>query len=198
MPVLVLLLARFYLNALLFMAYFWVFAVLAVHNVLYCFSDYVAYIYHFFVALSQFKVLQSGFWGNINFARHESQLKKAKGTGVILANPWIRHFRSLQRKQVVISSTLQEKSTFGSLAVRVSGKMALTSAALASNLEQLPASHSNLSHFDDPVDSSNTGSSRKYFVVFPVLLYFLAYLPLLFFHSCAHSFSCLSCILFSS
>lgn len=124
--------------------------------------------------LFQFKVLQSGCWGNINFARHESQLEKVEGTRVILANPWIRHFRSSQRKQLVISSTLQGKSTFGSLAVSVSGKMALTSAGLASNLEQLPASHSNLRHYDDPVDSSNTGSSRQYFGVFPVLLYFLA------------------------
>ncbi|KAI8549917.1 hypothetical protein RHMOL_Rhmol06G0062400 [Rhododendron molle] len=112
----------------------------------------------------QFKLLQSGCWGNINFARHESQLEKAEGTGVILANPWIRHFRSSQRKQLVISSTLQEKSTFGSLAVRVSGKMALTSAVLASNLEQLPASHSNLRHYDDPVDSSNTEMTGQNFV----------------------------------
>ncbi|KAF7142049.1 hypothetical protein RHSIM_Rhsim06G0050200 [Rhododendron simsii] len=112
----------------------------------------------------QFKVLQSGCWGNINFARHESQLEKAEGTGVILANPWIRHFRSSQRKQLVISSTLQGKSTFGSLAVRVSGKMALTSDALASNLEQLPASHSNLRHYDDTVDSSNTEMTGQNFV----------------------------------
>lgn len=126
-------------------------------------------------------------------------MEKAEGTGVILANPWIRHFRSSQRKQLVISSTLQEKSTFGSLAVRVSGKMALTSAVLASNLEQLPASHSNLRHYDDPVDSSNTGSSQQYFGVFPVLLYFLALSSIYcFFHSRTHAISCLSRILFLS
>jgi len=112
----------------------------------------------------QFKVLQSGCWGNIKFERHESQLEKAEGSGLILADPWIQHFRSSRRKHFVSSSTLQEKTAFGSLAVHVSGKMALTSTALAANLERPPASHSRLCHYDDPVDSSNTEVTDQNFV----------------------------------
>lgn len=112
----------------------------------------------------RFKVLQSGCWGNIKFERHESQVEKAEGSGLILADPWIRHFRSSHRKHFVSSSTLQEKTAFGSLAVHVSGKMALTSTALAANLERPPASHSHLCHYDDPVDSSNTEVTDQNFV----------------------------------
>ncbi|GFY86861.1 cold regulated protein 27 [Actinidia rufa] len=110
----------------------------------------------------QFKVLQSGRWGNINFERHESQVDKRDKSGVILANPWIRHFRSACRKKILASSILQEKAAFGSLGVRASGKMALTSAALAANLEQFPACHSYLRRYDSI--GSDTEVSDQNFV----------------------------------
>lgn len=150
---------------------------------MFCIASLIAlHIFTIFCCiLFQFKVLQSGCWGNIKFERHESQLEKAEGSGLILADPWIRHFRSSRKKHFVSSSTLQEKTAFGSLAVHVSGKMALTSTALAANLERPPAYHSRLCHYDDPVDSSNTGSYNNmpgyflyvYFLTLASMSYFI-------------------------
>lgn len=154
---------------------------------MFCIASLIAlHIFTIFCCiLFQFKVLQSGCWGNIKFERHESQLEKAEGSGLILADPWIRHFRSSRKKHFVSSSTLQEKTAFGSLAVHVSGKMALTSTALAANLERPPAYHSRLCHYDDPVDSSNTGSSQQYAGVFPLCIF-----PHLSFHVLFYFFIC--------
>ncbi|THG21469.1 hypothetical protein TEA_001087 [Camellia sinensis var. sinensis] len=110
----------------------------------------------------QFKVLRGGCWGKIDFERHESQLDKADGSGVLLANPWIRHFRPSFRHQIVTSSALQEKSAIGNPAVHVNGKMALTSTALAANLEQFPARHAHLC--DDDSADSNTEVTDQNFI----------------------------------
>ncbi|XAR61889.1 hypothetical protein NMG60_11016433 [Bertholletia excelsa] len=92
----------------------------------------------------QFKVLRRGCWGKINFKRHEQQLEKEDGCNILLGNPWIRHFRSSCRHQVLAPSTLQENAAFGSLAVHASGKMRLTSSALADSLEKFPVGLSHL------------------------------------------------------
>ncbi|XP_057469363.1 cold-regulated protein 27-like [Actinidia eriantha] len=110
----------------------------------------------------QFKVLQSGRWGNINFEIQKSQVNKADKSGVILANPWIRHFRSARRKKILASYFHQEKAAFGSLGVRASGKIALTSAALAANLEQFSACRSHLRQYDSV--GSNTEVTDQNFV----------------------------------
>ncbi|CAK9135312.1 unnamed protein product [Ilex paraguariensis] len=57
------------------------------------------------VPSGQYKVLQDGCWAKINFRRDESQLNKADGPGVLLANPWIRHFRSGCRPMVKTSAS---------------------------------------------------------------------------------------------
>ncbi|XP_059636948.1 cold-regulated protein 27-like [Cornus florida] len=87
----------------------------------------------------QFKVLRSGCWEKINFERQEPRVEKADGSRVLLANPWIRHFRSASRHQVVTSSALQEKAAFEGRAICVKGKMALPSPS--ANSEQFHAPH---------------------------------------------------------
>uniref|UniRef100_A0A5B6YZK2 Cold regulated protein 27 n=1 Tax=Davidia involucrata TaxID=16924 RepID=A0A5B6YZK2_DAVIN len=95
------------------------------------------------VSSGQFKVLRGGCWGKINFERDEPQMDKADGPRVLLANPWIRHFRSACRHQVVTSPALPEKTAFESQPIHSDGKMALTT-ALAANSKQFHVCNSHL------------------------------------------------------
>ncbi|XP_057502877.1 cold-regulated protein 27-like [Actinidia eriantha] len=114
------------------------------------------------ISSSQYKVLRGGYWVKVNFERHKSQLDKADWSGVLLANPWIRHFRPTRRQQIVTPPP-REKSAFGSSEeVCVSRNMALTSAALLANLNPSPLCHSNSCHYDSV--GSNTEVTDQNFV----------------------------------
>uniref|UniRef100_A0A5B6YXX7 Cold regulated protein 27 n=1 Tax=Davidia involucrata TaxID=16924 RepID=A0A5B6YXX7_DAVIN len=113
------------------------------------------------VSSGQFKVLRGGCWGKINFERGEPQLDKADGPRVFLANPWIRHFRSACRHQVVTSPAFPKKVAFESQAIHIDGKMALTS-ALAPNSKQFHVRDSHLCCRDST--GSNTEGSDQNFV----------------------------------
>ncbi|KAA8528535.1 hypothetical protein F0562_035890 [Nyssa sinensis] len=113
------------------------------------------------VSSGQFKVLQGGSWGKIKFERDEPQMDKADGSRVLLANPWIRHFRSTCRPQVVTSPALPENTAFESQAIHSDEKMALTT-ALDANPKQFHARHSRLCCHDSV--GSNTEVSDQNFV----------------------------------
>ncbi|XP_052200745.1 cold-regulated protein 27 [Diospyros lotus] len=111
------------------------------------------------VSSGQYKVLRSGCWGKINFDRHESRLEKADGSGGLLTNPWIRHFRSSFRHKNAASSFV-EQAPYGTPAVHVKGKTELTS-ALDTSLEQSSACHSHLPLYDS-VGSSTEVTDQNF------------------------------------
>ncbi|KAL6957609.1 hypothetical protein U1Q18_041195 [Sarracenia purpurea var. burkii] len=57
----------------------------------------------------QYKVLQGGCWEKVNFGKHNSLLDKPDGSGVLIANPWIRHFKATCGHQI-LTSPHQEKA----------------------------------------------------------------------------------------
>ncbi|XAR64038.1 hypothetical protein NMG60_11024236 [Bertholletia excelsa] len=56
----------------------------------------------------QYKVFQGGCWEKTNFKRYKRQVNKTEVPDAFWANPWIQHFRSSSRIQVLTSSALQE------------------------------------------------------------------------------------------
>ena len=157
---LVFLLARFCVYSLSFIRCLWLEECLFMR-----FSRSLLPDYRFCHTHLQYKVLRGGYWVKVNFERHKSQLDKADWSGVLLANPWIRHFRSTRRQQTVTPPP-REKSAFGSSEeVCVSRNMALTTAALLANLNPSPLCHSNSCHYDSV--GSNIGSSHLYFAIVP-------------------------------
>lgn len=103
----------------------------------------------------QYKVLRGGCWEKVNFESQKLQTNKGNGPHVLLANPWIQHFRSACREQNVLSCDLQERISYGSLEVRTIQKIALAPADLAANMKQFPLCRS------DSV-GSDIGSSQLY------------------------------------
>ncbi|KAE9458735.1 hypothetical protein C3L33_09366, partial [Rhododendron williamsianum] len=88
------------------------------------------------ISSGQYKVIRGGCWEKVNFENQKPQTNKENGPRVLLAHPWIQHFRSACREQNVLSCDLQERTSFGNLEVRGIGKMAFAPADLAANMKQ--------------------------------------------------------------
>lgn len=107
--------------------------------------------YSFFIFVSQFKVLRGGCWQKINFARAgDLQLKKAEGSRILSANPWIRHFRTGGKPQVVAPADVQNNVASTSEALGLVGNHATC------NSKHIHASHFHLCHHD--LVGSDTGN----------------------------------------
>ncbi|KAF7138962.1 hypothetical protein RHSIM_Rhsim07G0228200 [Rhododendron simsii] len=128
------------------------------------------------ISSGQYKVLRGGCWEKVNFENQKPQTNKENGPRVLLAHPWIQHFRSACREQNVLSCDLQERTSFGNLEVRGIGKMAFAPADLAANMKQFSLCRS------DSV-GSNTGSSQLSFAVFSTEIY-LSLACMAYFRSC--------------
>jgi hypothetical protein len=107
------------------------------------------------ISSGQYKVLRGGCWEKVNFESQKQQTNKENGPHVLLANPWIQHFRSACREQNVLSCDLQERISFGSLEVRTIQKIALAPADLAANMKQFPLCHSDSVGSDTEVTDQN-------------------------------------------
>ncbi|KAL0366187.1 UNVERIFIED_CONTAM: Cold-regulated protein 27 [Sesamum radiatum] len=46
----------------------------------------------------QFKVLRDGCWSKIDFKRDEAEVNQEEESGVLLANPWIQHYRRSEKQ----------------------------------------------------------------------------------------------------
>lgn len=124
----------------------------------------------------QYKVLRGGCWEKVNFENQKPQTNKKNRPRVLLAHPWIQHFRSACREQNVLACDLQERTSFGNLEVRGIGEMAFAPADLATNMKQFSLCRS------DSV-GSNTGSSQLSFAVFSTEIY-LSLACIAYFRSC--------------
>lgn len=109
----------------------------------------------------QFKVLRGGFWQKINFERARKQMVKADGSHVLLANPWIQHFRSVCRDETVVLPAPQENGSSTRKAVPSRGKKA-SPCGLATTSKQFPMYHCHLRQRDSL--STNTEVSDQNFL----------------------------------
>ncbi|KAG8390012.1 hypothetical protein BUALT_Bualt01G0039000 [Buddleja alternifolia] len=48
----------------------------------------------------QFKVLREGYWSKINFRRDEAEVNQEEESGVLIANPWIQHYKCSERQPI--------------------------------------------------------------------------------------------------
>lgn len=141
--------------------------------------------FHSFLPTSQFKVLRGGFWQKINFERARKQMVKADGSHVLLANPWIQHFRSACRDETVVLPAPQENGSSTRKAVPSRGKKA-SPCGLATTSKQFPMYHCHLRQRDSL--STNTGSHWLYIVVVWKILLFLLCMQR---HTSTHVYVCM-------
>lgn len=104
--------------------------------------------------LFQFKVLRRGCWQKINFQRPEPQPNLANGSNRLLTSPWVQHFRSARKPQVVTSPALQESAASKNQAINLSGRKIMFCGTATSSKHFLCNSYS---CHQDLVDS-NTGA----------------------------------------
>ncbi|KAG2663668.1 hypothetical protein I3843_16G045000 [Carya illinoinensis] len=115
------------------------------------------------ITSGQFKVLRGGCWQKINFARaYDLQLKKAKGSRVLLTNPWIRHFRTGCTPQVVAPADVQNNTASTSEALGLVGNHAMFCGSATCNSEHIHGCQFHLCHRD--LVGSGTEVSDQNFV----------------------------------
>ncbi|KAK6939605.1 hypothetical protein RJ641_029136 [Dillenia turbinata] len=111
----------------------------------------------------QFKVLRGGYWQRINFQRGELQANKADDSLVLLANPWIQHFRPPCRHQVEASLVVPDNPAFKTQSVRSRGKKAISCGGDTRSKKNWVA-HSHMCDRDSTGNGNNTEMSDQNFV----------------------------------
>lgn len=108
----------------------------------------------------QYKVQRDSCWNKINFRKNESQLHEADECCVLLANPWIRHFRSSCQHHIVTSPILQRNDELENQTVPSKGKEVI-SHGLAGTSQQFNEFHR---HFccQDSVGSNAEVSDQNF------------------------------------
>ncbi|XP_077213585.1 cold-regulated protein 27-like isoform X2 [Tasmannia lanceolata] len=108
----------------------------------------------------QFKVLRRGFWEKHNFEKAQTQLDTGNESRVLLANPWIQHFRSASSGKglEVTSVDLQENSETVHLGGR---KNETTTSGVPTSSKQHPACYSSM-HRQDSVGSITEVSDQNF------------------------------------
>ncbi|GMH04034.1 hypothetical protein Nepgr_005873 [Nepenthes gracilis] len=104
----------------------------------------------------QFKVHQDGSWQRINFERGEHLLEEADGRDILLANPWIRHFRGGCRQDVPFA-TYQQNIASRSQQVSYGRKKELA-CGLVNKSELFPV----CSHHQYPLNSNEEVSDQNF------------------------------------
>ncbi|KAK6938679.1 hypothetical protein RJ641_032187 [Dillenia turbinata] len=111
----------------------------------------------------QFKVLRGGCWQRINFQRAELQANKADNSQVLLANPWIQHFRPPCRHQVEASLVVPDNPAFKTQAVHSRGKKAISCGG-DTHAKKTLVTHSHVCNQDSTENEDNTEMSDQNFV----------------------------------
>lgn len=143
------------------------------------FPHFIYFWPHIFVLSFQFKVFRSGFWQRMNFERARKQMVKADGSPVLLANPWVQHFRSLSRDEAVALPDIERHGASTSKVVSSRGKMP-SSCGLATTSKQFPMYHCRL--FQPESIGTDEGTPQEYIFVFSEIFSFLHL------HPCMHAY----------